>query len=253
MLRLYKKFFSRFIIVFFIAISFAARFIIFEPWSLRRFRAWWTSQCSKWLLKVFNVQLEFHGFEKNHPSSGRMLVSNHLSYIDILLIGSRAPCIFVTSTDTEAEKGVGLIAKLGGCLFVDRNRPAQMRNELREIAEALKKGFCVVVFPEATTGDGSSLLSFKRALFQAAVLAEAPVDVACINYLELDGARVSRLNRDLIFYYGNMKFSEHFSALASIDKLKVELRFLGTKTSRESRSLCAKALQMIESSFKSVA
>lgn len=252
MLRLYKKIFSRFVILIFIVVSAAARLFIFDAWSRRYFRAWWTTQCSRWLLKVLNVQLELQGFEKYHSSSGRMLVSNHLSYIDILVIASRAPCIFVTSTDTQAEKGVGIIAKLGGCLFVDRNRPAQMRGELREIAEALNKGFCVVVFPEATTGNGASLLSFKRALFQAAVLAQAPVDIACINYLELDGRPLNRLNRDLIFYYGDMKFVEHFSALALINKLKVELRFLGTSISKDSRSLCAEALQKIESSFKRV-
>lgn len=181
-----------------------------------------------------------------------MVVTNHLTYVDILILSSQAPSIFITSNETKETAGIGLLSRLGGSLFVERRDPHSVRKEIKEISEAIHKGFRVVVFPEATTSDGSEMLPFKRALFQAAHFAKAEVVVKVLNYRKINGEAMSEKYRDSLYYYGDHHFDEHLPKLVSLDSIEVELECLKVLRAEDfnTRELCDTAQELIKSKFQ---
>ncbi len=143
------------------------------------------------------------------PQTNCLLVSNHLSYIDLLVIGSQMPCVFVTSREIKEAPGLGLIVTLAGCLFVERRNKESLQSEIQEVTEGLNQGLNIVIFPEATSTNGDSVLRFRKPLFSAAVSAGKPVLPVCINYLRVNGGPVTIENRDQICWYGEMTFIDH--------------------------------------------
>jgi len=131
------------------------------------------------------------------------IVANHLSYVDILCIASQSPCVFVTSTEMRDTPFLGIICRLGGCIFVNRKRHFVARSELNEIRETLTAGSRVVVFPEATSSDGSQVLPFKRGLFRAAQDARVPLVSVCLNYDEYRYEGPLEESRNRICYFGD--------------------------------------------------
>jgi 1-acyl-sn-glycerol-3-phosphate acyltransferase len=142
------------------------------------------------------------------PSSG-LVVSNHLSYLDILFFASAMPCIFVSKSEVLSWPLIGILARCGGTVFVERGRTQGVDEPASEIADALTLGVPVVLFPEGTSTDGSTVLPFRTALFQPAIAAESPILPAAIRY-SVDGG----VEADLC-YYGEITFLPHlFGALA---------------------------------------
>ncbi len=145
------------------------------------------------------------------PASG-MVVSNHLSYLDILFYASLMPCIFVSKVEVLSWPMFGILARCGGTIFVERRRGATVGSVASRIEAALGAGVPVVLFPEGTSTDGSTVLPFFPALFEAAVKAAAPVFPAAIAYEMADGREVD------LCYYGDITFGPHLlTALARHD------------------------------------
>jgi 1-acyl-sn-glycerol-3-phosphate acyltransferase len=111
------------------------------------------------------------------PVPGHVLyVANHLSWLDILAIGSATGSAFVAKSDIDAWPVVGPIARIGGTIFVDRESRRAARGQADQIGEALQDGKPITLFPEGTTNDGTRMLPFRPALF--ASVAPAPVGIA---------------------------------------------------------------------------
>ena len=98
-----------------------------------------------------------------HPNY--LIVSNHLSYLDVLAMISVLNTRFVTSMEVKHAAGLGWITDQAGCLYVERRSRKNLKTEINEISKALEGGFYVVVFPEATSTNGDGVLRFKRPLF----------------------------------------------------------------------------------------
>jgi 1-acyl-sn-glycerol-3-phosphate acyltransferase len=110
-----------------------------------------------------------------------LLVANHLSYLDIVLLSSLTPCVFVAKNEVKDWPVFGWFARLAGTVFVDRNdrRDAARANEL--IRSALREGALVVLFPEGTSSNGSTVLPFKSSLLQAAIGERVPFTGAALR------------------------------------------------------------------------
>jgi 1-acyl-sn-glycerol-3-phosphate acyltransferase len=121
---------------------------------------------------------------------------------------------------------LGQLCLLGGCLFVERRSKAGLINEVTELAEALKLGLNVVIFPEATSTNGEDVIRFKRPLFQAGLNAEASILPLCLNYKTLDDEKITIKNRDKVFWYGDMGFGQHALKLLQHKKVIIELTIL---------------------------
>jgi 1-acyl-sn-glycerol-3-phosphate acyltransferase len=115
-----------------------------------------------------------------------LLVANHISWLDILAINAVHPARFVSKADVRAWPLLGWLVACGGTLFIERERKRDALRVVHQIAEALKHGDTIAMFPEGTTGDGTVLLPFHANLLQAAVSTDTPVQPVALSYTDAD-------------------------------------------------------------------
>jgi len=156
-------------------------------------------------------------------AEGTLLAANHQSYLDIIIIASVLPTLFVAKSDVRQWPLLGWLAALGGTLFIDRAalRGAVAANE--RIEQCLLHGVNVQFFPEGTSSNGSGILPFRPFLFQSAMNVGRPVQPVTINYCSVDDAPVDAANRDILCWYGDMTFPDHFMRLLSIHRAVVSV------------------------------
>ncbi|MGW3916617.1 lysophospholipid acyltransferase family protein [Streptomyces sp. NPDC005070] len=122
------------------------------------------------------------------PTGGVLIVSNHISWLDIPLLAAVRPARMVAKKEVRGWPVLGALAARGGTLFIDRDRLRALPGTVREVAEALRGGSAVAAFPEGSTWCGRARGRYRRALFQAALDAGAPVQPVRIRYGFADGA-----------------------------------------------------------------
>ncbi len=157
-----------------------------------------------------------------------LIVSNHLSYMDVLVISSFFTTSFVTSTEIEKDIFLGMMAKLGGSIFVERRKKTRLLKDLGSVSEVLSGGLNVMFFPEGTSTDGEDVISFKKTLFRSAIMCGVKILPLCICYVAIDKKPITRENRDLVFWYGDMKFFPHFIKFLKLESVEVNLEVLPT-------------------------
>lgn len=177
---------------------------------------------SKATLKLLGIHVELKGAFPDEAKN-YFVVSNHMSYIDILIISAHKPCCFVTSMEIRQTPFLGLLTELGGCLYVERRSREQISSEVKQISQALDKNLNVCIFPEATSTNGEELLRFRRPLYTAAIQSSKPVLPLCINYQSIDSEPVRRNNRDLLCWYDDMDFFPHLTKMMGVRKIEVRL------------------------------
>ncbi len=175
------------------------------------------------LLFGINVTENYKANKLGLVDKNFLIVSNHMSYMDILIMCSRHPACFVTSVEMRDIPFLGHMCKLAGCVFVERRNKKNLGLEVEEITEALKSGLNVVIFPEATSTNGEQVIRFKRPLFNASLESNIPVLPMTVNYNKMDGKKIDRSNRDYICWYGDMTFFDHLLKLCTITKTEASL------------------------------
>jgi 1-acyl-sn-glycerol-3-phosphate acyltransferase len=144
----------------------------------------WSAQ----LLAVLGVQLVVRG---QPPKSGPMLlVANHISWLDIAVLHAARYCRFVAKSQIKTWPVVGSLATGIGTLYVARESRRDAMRVVHHMADALRAGDVLAIFPEGTTSDGSGLLAFHANLFQATIAAQTPVQPLSLDYQDAaSGAR----------------------------------------------------------------
>jgi len=115
------------------------------------------------------------------PQSG-LIVSNHLSYLDIIVLSTIAPVIFVSKQDVAAWPFFGAAAKSGGTVFVDRTRRRAVAGAGEQMGQVLDVGIPLVLFPEGTSSGGGTVLPFNAPLFAPVAGLGSPVASCTIQY-----------------------------------------------------------------------
>jgi len=179
-------------------------------------RAVWLHQSCQLVLRRIGFGLHVVG---DPPSSG-LLVSNHLSYLDIMLYGATMPCVFVSKTEVRAWPIVGLLASLGGTVFVDRQSTISATEAAARIEKLLASGILVLIFPEGTSSDGVNVLRFYPFLLEPAVRQGIIVTSAAIAY----GAR-PEVPESSLCYYGDISFVPHILATMQLQSVWGTIRF----------------------------
>lgn len=174
-------------------------------------------------LAVLRIKVKFKDDYLLSPDQNFLIVSNHLSYLDVLILSSRFPSCFVTSKEVKATPFLGQIVSLAGCLFVDRKDKRNLRGEINELRDALNYGLNVTVFPEATSTNGDGVLRFRRPLFESSLATGKPILPLTINYQTISHKDVSYKNRDLVCWYGDMDFFPHFMKVLEQKEITVEV------------------------------
>lgn len=232
------------------------RCFCFSDKTKRRFSIQMASRFSGWILRWLNVTLnylEHHAVKNLQPA--RLIIANHVSDLDTLILSTLMPSVFITSAEVRQSLLLGTIAKVAGSSFVERRSAFGLLEEIRNTCRLLEDGFSVILFPEGTSGDGSRLLPFKSALFEAALEHQAPVLPLYIDYTEINRERVRRSNRDNVFYYGDMGFLKHAVRLCSTRSIRVTIRVLPpieTKAHKTRKSLTTAARNAILSQHRPI-
>ncbi len=197
-------------------------FFYLTPQSYRKLNARIVSWYSSLFLKVLGCRIRVNQLP-SRLNRNYLLVSNHLSYLDILIISSCFPGCYVTSQEIREMPFLGTITSLAGCLYVERRSRTNLKNEISEITCAIQHGLNVIIFPEGTSTNGEQVLRFRQPLFQSAIDSNKKIVPLSITYTQIDNKPVTTENRDRIFWYDDMTFPDHFAGLAAINHLDVSV------------------------------
>jgi len=214
-------------ILIFIIISFIDDLLVIDKNLKLRNSTRLSSFICRLLIKILGVKISMPEKSRMLPDNNYLIVSNHLSYLDIFVLASRYPSVFIASVDGVKNAFIlGTIARLGGGIFVDRLNRMNIKTEIDKISVVIKNGFSVIVFPEATTSNGDKVLDFKSSLFTPAINSGIKIQPLCIKYKKLNGKVIGEQNRDFVYYYGDAEFFTHFRKLISQSSIEVEVNLL---------------------------
>ncbi len=233
----------------FVAVSAIGSKLLRDPKRSRAFRTRTTRYYSRKVLKSLGVRVTSHGT----PQAGNVLVvSNHLSYLDVLALSSVNPSVFVTSVEVRDTPVLGTLCRAGGSLFVERRAFASLKEEVTAISSLLQEGFTVVLFPEGTSSSGAGILPFRKSLLDSAVTAKCQVQPLCLNYVAANEKPLTSETRDSIFYYGDIEFFDHLKrllALKSIDLKVTWLKLLEVDEGSDRKFLAHSAREQIAAAY----
>ena len=142
------------------------------------------------LLRVVGIRLEVHGAPVD--AGPVLMVANHLSWLDITVLHAGRHCRFVSKAEVHHWPIIGRLASGAGTLFIERESRRDALRVVHHMAQALRAGDVLAVFPEGTTSDGQDVLPFHANLLQAAITADAPVQPVALDYLEAATRQAAR-------------------------------------------------------------
>jgi 1-acyl-sn-glycerol-3-phosphate acyltransferase len=199
--------------------------ILFHPFSKitsRRISTFCGPFWGKLLVKILGIWVNVKGIENYEREQNYCLISNHMSYLDILILAAVFPTIFVSRHDVKYWPLLGTIAWIRGAIFVDRTiTGAQQKPHIKKIIEYLQNGLNVLVFPEGKTSNGESLLPFKKTIFSCPVKAGTAILPITIRYAFINGEPFTEQNRDRVCWYGGMTFLDHIWNVLKLRKFEV--------------------------------
>ncbi len=173
---------------------------------------------NKGIARIVNLRVTVSGEIPSVP--GGLVVSNHLSYLDIVAHGSALPLRYTPKTDIARWPVLGWYLGLSRPIWIDRQSKKASKKTLRDFAKTMKKGMYLCVYPEGTSTDGKSgILPFKSTSFEAAITGGAPILPVLIRYKEVPG-------RPTACWYGDMTLLPHVWQMLRLPSIEAELHFL---------------------------
>ncbi len=207
--------------------------IVFYPFP--RFRKFLAQRNTQWTSWACRKVIGYNGeYKIDFIPRGHMLICNHMSYMDVLVIASKIPTLFVTSLEMKKTPFLGWITQIGECLYVNRRSYKNLSNEIAVIQDWLKMGFNVLIFPEATTSNGVDLKPFKSSLLQISQNESVPITSYCLKYKKLNSIDVKA--EDLIHnitWFENESFLPHIFRQFSNQSVTFELKQMDNFNSSE--------------------
>lgn len=176
------------------------------------------------------------------PARPFFLVSNHLSYVDILVLGSTLGATFVSKHDIARWPVLGHLARVTGTIFVNRERRRDAVRVLGEIDRAWSEGAGIVLFPEGTSSRGDRIYPLKSALLEWAVRQDHPVHAVVLRYETGDPDHPAE---DAVCWWGDVPFGTHAGRLLTLRRITAHLHFCPTVTREPTRSQMADRLHAL--------
>ncbi len=176
------------------------------------------------LRNILNVKITIAGDRAGIASGGYVIISNHLGYLDGIVLGSLFPLLYVSKKEVRHWPVIGAWTALCGTIFIDRERKDQVPLLIEEIVKKLKQKANVLIFPEGTSTNGERLLPFQSTPFAAPLRLQAPIVPISLTYKRIDHQPVSPSNRDRVYWYGDMEFASHFWNLLALRSIEVVVK-----------------------------
>lgn len=187
----------------------------------REARADWLHRFCAAALKGLKIDVSVAG---RFPERGAV-ISNHLSYVDIVVFAAVHPCVFVSKAEIEAWPVVGWMTTMSGTVYVARGHGGSAMKARKGMQAAVDAGLPVVFFPEGTTTNGSTLLKFHSGLLAQVMQSGAPITAAHIQYSLTEENERDVSVADDVCYWGDAKMLPHIFKLLGLRGVRVEVRF----------------------------
>lgn len=206
---------------------------------------------AKKLVKLLDIEIDS---KKDYSNDSGLIISNHLSWLDVILISACYPTVFVSSKEIENTFFLGFMCKIAGTVFVERRNYADLQNELFKIASVLSNDISVCLFPEATSTNGSGVLNFHSSFFETSIISNKPTYGVVINYQMYNNQTIDVGNRDNIFWYGNMRFFPSLISVLSANKINVSLKKVSTEYPElnNRKRICTKIYNAISENYLNI-
>jgi lyso-ornithine lipid O-acyltransferase len=180
-----------------------------------------------WLL---GFRIHVHGrMAQDRPL---LLVANHISWTDIVLLSTVGDISFIAKTEVRDWPFFGNLAVLQRSVFVERERRGKTGEQASEIAQRLAEGDVMVLFAEGTTSDGNRVLPFKSSLFGAAAAAiretgaeTVTVQPVAIAYTKIHGLPMGRFHRPIASWPGDVQLMPHLKGILKEGAIDADIRF----------------------------
>ncbi|MFC0481633.1 1-acyl-sn-glycerol-3-phosphate acyltransferase [Gellertiella hungarica] len=220
-------------------------------------RLWHRAACA-----LLGIRVRIHGrVEKSRPL---MIASNHISWKDILVLGSIMDVVFIAKAEVRDWPVFGTLARLQRSIFVKREETRKVGKQANEIAARLAGGEVVVLFPEGTTSDGNRLMDIKSSLFGAAASAvpyspngHVYVQPVTIAYTGVHGMPMGRFHRPIAAWPGDIELVPHLGGILKTGAIEVDVSFGETVTfdaesnrKRQSALIQDRIRKMLEDSLR---
>jgi len=208
-----------------------------EQGQRRAMRTW-----SRQLLAILSVRVRIKAV--SGQTERRVLVCNHISWLDIFVLAARYPAIFVAKSEIRRWPLVGSLCARAGTVFIERGRHASARRTNAVLQAAIARGTLICIFPEGTTTDGRHVGRFHAALFQPAIDSDALIQPAVIRYVDTAGNYCDAPN-----FVGETTFMESLWNITAMRRIVAELHLphCMPAAGRDRRVLAAEVHTAIES------
>lgn len=213
----------------------------YEPWRNLFMRTW-----AEGTAFIFNMDVKMEGAP---PKAPFFLISNHLSYLDIVPLYLSLRCTFVAKKAVRNWPVLGFMVNSVGVIFVDRKRKTDVKRVNKELSESMNDYQGLIFFPEATSSGGEDILPFHASLLQFPAEKEVPVHTASISYKTGPGNQHAR---DSVCFFGARDgFLEHLMKLAQTTQIDCKIKF-GERTEQSSdrKELALKLRENIQEYFE---
>ena len=197
-------------------------------------RALWLQRICRRVLKVLFVSVESRG----DPTRGAVIVCNHMSYIDIVILAASTPVVFVSKKEVREWLFFGWFAEKAGTRFIDRKNRGDVRRIAKEIGSLMRADLTVVLFLEGTTTDGNRVLPFKPSLLESAVVQQWKIVPAALAYRVPFGRSVGLE----VCWWGDMTLMPHLFNFATLPWIRASVNWGEVLISSENRKMLAEEL-----------
>ncbi len=183
-------------------------------------RARLTQRWSAKLLRILNIVLSVHGARPAEDARNLIVAANHVSWLDIFVINSAQPALFVAKSEIRDWPLAGWLCERSGTIFVRRAKRSDTGRINIEMRDTLATGATIGLFPEGTTTAGDRLLKFHSSLFEPAVVYAATVAPVAVRYLSSKGEP-----DDAAAYYGDISFSDSIRQIIGQKSMIADITF----------------------------
>jgi len=170
---------------------------------------------------ILNIKVTVTGDEGQMERGGYVIIANHVSYVDGIVLGSIFPILFVSKREVRSWPIVGQWNLLCGSIFINRQRKEEVGALVEEMTRKLKHEANILLFPEGTSTNGEKMLPFQTVPLAAPLRNRSIIVPVTLTYKSINDQPVSTANRDFIYWYGEMDFVSHFWNLLALGGVEV--------------------------------